>query len=59
MFVQDLTKEAYNYTMRSKRKTLQPRDIGMFVFAMYSVLVLALESQHGEYDILSLRSQLY
>ena len=28
MFVHELTKEAYNYTMQSKRKTLQPRDLG-------------------------------
>jgi len=28
MFVQELTKEAYTYTMQGKRKTLQPRDLG-------------------------------
>jgi len=34
MFVQELTKEAYTYTMQSKRKTLQPRDLGIHIFKM-------------------------
>jgi hypothetical protein len=28
MFIQELAKEAYNFTMQGKRKTLQHRDLG-------------------------------
>jgi len=59
MFVQELTKEAYNYTMQSKRKTLQPRDLGMFMSlqccipSLYCctfiiVWLLSFESWNGE-----------
>ena len=65
--MQELTKEAYNYTMQSKRKTLQHRDLGMCMLLQCCILglcccivvyLLASESQHEEYDVSSLRSNL-
>jgi len=38
MFVQELTKEAYTYTMQSKRKTLQPRDLGTLIFLVLVIV---------------------
>ena len=34
MFVQELTKEAYAFTVQSKRKTLQPRDLGTRIISL-------------------------
>jgi len=41
MFVQELTREAYTYTMQGKRKTLQPRDLGThFLLLLHCRVVL-------------------